>query len=293
MFLFMKIEELGVGGNSTMSAIADYILEDRQRILKKSLQEVADETFTSKASAVRFAKALGYSGWKEFMRDYLQELNYQSQFQQDVDFNFPFSDGDKPEQIADSLRILARQTLDDTYENLDFEAVNRIVNLMQRADRIVVFCVSPHTYSAELFQRKMMSIQKPVEVAHPREMGLNARSLTQKDLAIIISYSGENPDSEPMKVVRYLKENRVPIAAVTSGGPNYLRKQIDTVLTMTTMEALYNKIATFSTEESVQYLLNILYACYFARNYERNRNSKVESARLLEVIRGKPDSIQE
>lgn len=41
LFLFMKIEELGVGGNSAMSAIADYILEDRGRILKKSLQEVA------------------------------------------------------------------------------------------------------------------------------------------------------------------------------------------------------------------------------------------------------------
>lgn len=227
------------------------------------------------------------------MRDYLQELNYQSQFHQEVDFSFPFSEKDPPDQIADSLGILARQALDDTFENLDFEVVNRIINLMQRAQRIVIFCVSPHTYSAELFQRKMMSIQKPVEVAHPREMGLNARAMTPKDLAIIISYSGENPDSEPMRIVSYLKEKQVPIAAITSGGRNYLRSQIDTVLSMTTMEALYNKIATFSTEESVQYLLNILYSCYFARNYERNRINKVESARVLEKKRGRPDSIHE
>ncbi len=49
MFLLMKIEELTVGKNTAMAAIAAYILEDRERILNKSLQEIADETYTSKA----------------------------------------------------------------------------------------------------------------------------------------------------------------------------------------------------------------------------------------------------
>lgn len=293
MFLFMKIEEIGVIGHSALSAIADYILEDRERILHKSLQEVADETYTSKASVVRFAKTLGYSGWKEFLKDYMKEWNYQNQFNQEVDFSFPFNADSSAKEIAESLKILAKQTLDDSFEKLDFEAINRIVNLMQRANRIVIFCVSPHVYSAELFQRKMMTIQKPIQVVHAREMGLNARSLTHKDLAILISYSGQNEEAEPMNIVHYLRENHVPVVAITSEGSNYLREQVDTVLTMTTMEALYNKIATFSTEESLQYLLNVLYSCYFARSYEDNRNNKVESARLLETRRAHSDSIHE
>ena len=72
-----------------------------------------------------------------------------------------------------------------------------------------------------------------------------------------------------MNIVHYLRENHVPVVAITSEGSNYLREQVDTVLTMTTMEALYNKIATFSTEESLQYLLNVLYSCYFAKDLMR------------------------
>ena len=291
MFLFQRMEELGVSGNTALAAIAAYILENREEVLKKSLQEVAEETYTSKASVVRFAKALGYSGWKEFIKDYLHELNYQKQFRQEVDFSFPFRADSNEEEIADSLRTLAIQTLDDTMENLDYGSLRRIVNLIQRASRIVIFCVPPHTYSAELFRRKMMSIQKPVSVVRSREMGLNARALTQDDLAILISYSGSNPEVEPMNVVRYLRENRVPMVAITSAGPNYLREQISTVLTMTTMEALYNKIGTFSTEDSLQFLLNLIYSCYFARAYERNQANKIESSRLLETHKRRSENI--
>lgn len=291
MFLFQKIEELGVGKNSASAAIAAYILEDRSRILKKNLQEIAAETFTSKASVVRFAKALGFHGWKDFLQDYMKELNYQEQFSQDINFNFPFEAESTAEEIAQNLRTLAVQTLDDTMENLDFGDIARAVNLMQRASRIVVFCVSPHTYIASLFQRKMMTIQKPTQVVVPREMGISARTMTSQDLAVIISYAGENPEAEPMKVVNYLREHRIPMIAITSDGSNYLRQQVSTVLTMTTRENLYNKIATFSTEESLLYLLNLLYSCFFARQYEHNRTRKTESARILEQHRTPPDSI--
>lgn len=291
MFLFQKIEELGMGKNSSAAVISAYILEDRSRILKKNLQDIAAETYTSKASVVRFAQALGFHGWKDFLQDYVKELNYQAQFSQDIDFNFPFEAGSTTEEIARNLRTLAVQTLDDTLENLNYGDISRAVNLMQRASRIVVFCVSPHTYIASLFQRKMMTIQKPTQVVVSREMGISARSMTSQDLAIIISYAGENPDAEPMKVVSYLREHKIPMIAITSAGSNYLRQQVSTVLTMTTRENLYNKIATFSTEESVLYLLNLLYACFFARQFERNRASKTESARILEKHRTPPGSI--
>ncbi len=53
-----------------------------------------------------------------------------------------------------------------------------------------VLCVSPHIYSAGLFARKMMTIQKPVTVCAAREMGITARTVNSRDLAIIISYVG-------------------------------------------------------------------------------------------------------
>lgn len=293
MFLFQRIEDLSVRDSSALSVIASYIMEDPPRILEKSLQEVAQETYTSKASVVRFAKALGFEGWKDFLKDYLKELNYQQRFDGTVDFNYPFEADSTPSEIARNLHNLLIQTLDDTLENLDEEMLVRFVNLIQRARRVVIFCVSPHTYSAQLFQRKMMTIQKPVHVVQAREMGITARSMTPQDLAILISYSGTNFSAEPMTVLKYLVDHQVPVAAITSAGTNNLRQMASAVLTLTTREALYNKIATYSTEQSVQYLLDLVFSCYFARKYDANRANKVQSAKELERLRSHTDAIHE
>ena len=57
-----------------------------------------------------------------------------------------------------------------------------------------------------------------------------------------------------------------------------------------TLTRLYNKIANYSTEESINYLLNILFSCVFARNYERNLQYRLESSRVLEGERSAPSS---
>ena len=50
-------------------------------------------------------------------------------------------------------------------------------------------------------------------------------------------------------------------------------------------ERPYSKIANFSTEESVSYLLNVLFSCYFARDYEKNLETKLVGGRALEEDR--------
>lgn len=47
----------------------------------------------------------------------------------------------------------------------------------------------------------------------------------------------------------------------------------------------YNKIGTFSTEASINTLLDMLYAMVFARNYRRNLEFKLSSSRAVEVNR--------
>lgn len=74
--------------------------------------------------------------------------------------------------IIHSIEQLRTQTLERTTALLDVDMVRQIVNLMVLANRIIIFCVSPHIYSADLFARKMMTIQKPVTVCAAREMGL-------------------------------------------------------------------------------------------------------------------------
>lgn len=101
----------------------------------------------------------------------------------------------------------------------------------------------------------------------------------------MVSYSGESYHRSPMKYLPELNEKGVPVIALTSEGDNYLRDHANVVLSILAQESLYNKIGTFSTEASINTLLDIVYATVFARNYRRNLEFKSSSSRAVEVNR--------
>ena len=160
--------------------------------------------------------------------------------------------------------------------------MDRAAEYMANANQIAVLGQSPNTYLGNLFRRKMMSIGKNVLLSSGWDQGLMARTLQKGDCAILISYSGNNEDRVPMNFIPILQEKEVAVIAVTGLGSNYLRKNADCILSMSSRERLYTKIGTFSTEESIAFILNTLYACYFAKNYQKNLEYKVDTSKHLE-----------
>lgn len=281
MFLIQKVEELVVTYNDGRKNIGEFILANFNTIQNYSIDEIAKNTKTSKASIVRFAKTLGYEGWKDLKRDLIREqkVNF------DLDFNYPFQEGDDVQEIAKKIANVQMESIMDTYAHLDLETMMDCTDQIIKAKKIALFGVAPNTSIAQLFQRKMLSIGKVIEVADFREMGMNAKLMNENDFAIVISYSGNNATSEPVNIVSILNRNNVPILAITSGGDNYLRMHTDFVLTLCSRERLYTKIANFASEQSLLYVLNVLFACCFERNYEENDRFKQQSARELERSR--------
>ena len=101
--------------------------------------------------------------------------------------------------------------------------------------------------------------------------------------AIIVSYSGETPIL--VRVMKVLKAKSIPVIVITNIGENSLTKEADCILRITTREKLYSKIATFSTDMSITYLLDVLYSCVFALNYEQNVKTKTAISRAIETGR--------
>ena len=60
---------------------------------------------------------------------------------------------------------------------------------------------------------------------------------------------------------------------------------------MTTRERLSSKIGNFTTEVSVHLILDILYSCYFAENYEKNWNMRLYIAHQVEQYRPSKNQI--
>lgn len=285
MNLTHRIEEATMQyGSGTRKCIGDFIIKERHNIHKYSIQEIADKTFTSKATLVRFAKSLGFSGWREFINAFVEEQRYQDKHYSSIDPNYPFKASSTQKDIINQMCSLQMESLMDTADLIlsEIPMLNGAEALIRRSNRISLFGLSPNNYLGELFARRMLSIGKVIDTSFQYNFGLLASSLTERDCAIIVSYSGNNELFEPMTVIPILRQNHVPLIGITSIGDNLLRENADYTLSISSQERLYSKISTFATETSILYILNVLFSCYFVQDYDNNLQRKIDTGRRLE-----------
>ncbi len=282
MYLFQRIEEVMMLYHDARSIIAEFILNERNHLYQYTMDDIAHLTFTSKPTLVRFAKTLGYKGWKDFNRALIEEIKYQENNKSEVDVNFPFNEKDNYQEIINNLSRLQIESIMDTTHLLKEKMLELAVIRISKAKKIVLFGMKPNSYYAQSFRWKFLSIGINIHIAKEGELGMLARTLTKDDCAILISYSGNNEAKDPMAQVEILKKQEVPIIAMTSGGNNYLQQHVDCIFEISSRERLYSKISTFATEQSLLLIFNVIFACFFRKDYHRNLVYKIENSKMLE-----------
>lgn len=281
MLLIQRIEETAWKSTGSSRAIGEFLLHERYSLHEYSMQEIADRTFTSKSTLVRFAKSLGYSGWKEFLEALLPEIHQEKSHFAATDVNYPFHEDSPVSEIIPSIATLMTESILETMDLLDQSELEKAVRLIQKSHDVLILAQSPNIYEAMLFQRKMLTIKKNVMVCS-HDMGLTSAAMGKDSCVIMISYSGNNPERYPLKCLNTLIEDEVPVIAITGLGDSILRSKADCVLSLSSRERLYSKTGTFSTEESIAFILNVLYACYFSLNYAQNLSNKIELSQNYE-----------
>lgn len=282
MYLLQRVEEIPLQYQDSRKEIAEFVLAQGVRLEDYTMAAVAERCFCSKPTLVRFAKTLGFAGWREFQREFLKEERERASHYADVDPNEPFGATDDVSAVIAQLADLKVESILDTADLLDKEALQVATSRLLAARNIVVFAMSPNSLCAQLFRRKMRTIGLTVLVPALDECGTFARTLDARDCALLVSYSGNNPERQPMCYVEALKQRNVPLVTITSDGENYLSQEVDCVLSLSSRERLYSKIAGFATEASLEFVLDVLFALCFQADYGRNLERKVENSRELE-----------
>ncbi|MFC5631866.1 MULTISPECIES: MurR/RpiR family transcriptional regulator [Streptococcus] len=280
--MLQAIKDYTANGQTSKAVIATFLLENLGTIEHFSLEELATATFTSKASLVRFAQSLGYKGWTDFLPALLSERYYSDTHYSDVDHNLPFNEDDDLASIIQKIATVEKESIQDTADKIRPEDLDKAADLIKKAKRVVLFGLSPNEYLGYLFRRKMLTIGKIIEIGHSGEFGLTSSSLQEDDLAIIISYSGNSETMESLRYIPLLKAKKTKIIALTSESGDLLKEAADTTFLLCPKEDKFKKIGNFSTEESILFILNTLYATYFKKDFFSNYVKKVNLSSKLE-----------
>jgi len=281
MIISNKLESMKSLSKSE-EVLAQYILIQKENIEKLSTKDLANATYTSASTVIRLSQKLGFSGWKELKEKYLEELQYLNQHFSNIDSNFPFASNDNLMNVASKIGHLACESIEDTLSLLKNEDLNKAVTLLDKAQIINIFGLSNSLLMAYDFKHKMIRINRHVDILNlPGEQAYVAANSSPNDCAILISYSGEI--SESLQIAKILKRNKTPIISLTSIGENTLKSFADCTFSITSREKLYSKIATYSTNNSIHLILDILYSCLFKINYNYNLEYKTNISKIIDT----------
>lgn len=261
--------------------VLNYILDKGTHIQNMTIKEISEETFTVPSTLIRIAKKLNYDGWNSLKEDFLKECEYLEHHFVDIDANLPFKNNDTIMSIAGKIAALEKESIEDTLSLITHDDLQKAIQIMRKANCIHLFAVSNNLLITQEFKHNMSRIQKDVRIhGLQNEITFDAILAQSDSCAIIVSYSGETYVLD--KIANTLNNKNIPIIVITSIGDNTLSRKADCTLRICTREKLYSKIATFSTDRAITYLLDVLYSCMFALDYDYNLNLKIETSKTIE-----------
>ena len=252
--------------------IADYLIEHKEDVIHMNLKELAEATYTSTATISRFCKKVGEKNFNDF-RVHFAEMT-QSQTFSTINFNKPFLQDSSNDEILHNIGEIYKQTIDGTNQVLDLNELQKAADYIDKANIIDLFAVGDSFLSAMMFEHKMTYVNKLVNLKHiPTEQTQQALHTNKDSVALVISYSGQTNEIKP--IIDRIKLNGGTLIAITSLNNSYLRKKADICLTMCSKENIINKIGTYSSKISSDYIIDLIYSMLFEKNYQELLIKKV------------------
>ena len=241
--------------------IANYLLQHHKTIAQLSINELAVKCHTSPATITRFCKQVNLSDFKQLKDDCLE---YSLFLEQKGNRHQETNDLYDLDFIQYQQDVLA--SLNETFGQLDEAKLLKSASWIAHAESIGFFGSSFSNFIAKSTSDKFIRVGKKCRSFSTYDDQLwEAQRMTEKDLAIIISFSGKT--ELIVRILRVLKKNQVPLIFITS---SYEIEQTK-VLILPVSRLNYSWIEVPLIEEStLQVMMNILYMQYLKyTNVER------------------------
>lgn len=241
--------------------IGNYILENKELVLKMTINQLASKIFVSKSSIHRFCKKIGFNGYNDLKVVIAKNISYDV----DINFNYPFKKNDVPKDIGLNLMKIYDITLKDTYELLDNDELMNIMNAIDRAKIIDIYINPPNTNIALNFKEKMFTIGKIVNCPkNSYEQRLQALNSNNEHLAIFVSYSGKARFINPL--IEILGNNNVDILMIGNSKNSKFKYLIE----LSSKESIKDRISQFSSQIAIYYIFDILFSSLYTMYEEIN-----------------------
>jgi len=262
---FVRIQEYKANANGADKKIIDFLLEKPEEAANLTIHELAEKTYSSASTIVRLCKKLGFKGYKDFQKSLVYELALRKEVLDEK--SQEINREDSLESIIEKVTYKNVVSLENTMKLIDLQILEECVDLLDKSNTIHLFGMGSSLLVAKDAYLKFLRINKPCLISDDwHAQLLQARNITNNDVAIAISYSGMT--EEVLRCVQTAKENNAPIIAITRFEENPLSEIADYNLYVSATEFIFRSGA-MSSRISQLGIIDILFTALINRNYEK------------------------
>ena len=193
--------------------IASFVIDHYDLAVFMTAAEIAKSSGVSESSVVRFATAIGYSGFPEFSRNL--EYFYKDRMNRIQKMDAKYGHSSKSE-VLNSVLQADMEKLKDTYAHLDAGAFELAVNIILEAEHIYVVGIRSCAPLAEFLSFYLNMIRPDVKLLNTTsasEMFEQMIRVNEKDCVIGISFPRYS--MRTLKAMEFANDRNAKVITIT------------------------------------------------------------------------------
>ncbi|OFK23694.1 MurR/RpiR family transcriptional regulator [Olsenella sp. HMSC062G07] len=233
-------------------SIAQLILSDPVRASRMTISEMSDELGVADSTIFKFAKHLGYQGFRDFRDDLLADA-----FDPQVSVHENISERDDISSVAQAVFQSSIKSLEDTLRLQQRDALDKAVQILLSSKRVSFHgCGGSNAVAYDSYQKFLRSPLQTVFAQDYHLQLMQASLLGPEDCAIVISHTGLT--KEMVRLAGIVKKAGVRTIVITSYPSEHLQAYADVVLVSVSDETGYRS-ESLSSRISQLALVDTLY----------------------------------
>lgn len=280
-----KMKSIYISLRPSEQKVAEYIIKNIEKIPEMSIVELAENIEVSQPTIIRFVKALGFKGYRQFKDSIIMELGENNPNNRvNLLYGFEIKKEDKIEDIPSKTIGTTIQIFKETLKSISIESYKEAVNMIASAEKIHIFGVENSRCVVNDLVNKLMYLGLNVNTYEDSYMQLIcANNLGENDLAIGISYSGSSRDT--VEIMKIAKDSGAKTLVITNFEDAVINKYADISIFASNSKSKIYGNAIFSRTSQLA-IIDMIYMGIISSDYEKystilDRNGKISSNRSL------------
>ncbi|MBU3875427.1 MurR/RpiR family transcriptional regulator [Faecalicatena sp. AGMB00832] len=251
--------------------IAQFILQHMNEIGGMTVIQLADQSYTSKASVIRLCKKLGFQKYQDFRQQIVLERQEVTRIEALLSEE-PVNGESTYEDIVNVLPSIYDKAISNTKLGFDRNVIRRVINRIRQSEKVEFYGMGITYTVARSAAFKFMTVGVEASAYN----GVNEHNIMvnkKKRVAFVISFTGSN--SGMIHTAKFLSEHGVFIVGLGGEDSEELRKvchefiQIDTKKNIMSMEVI-------TSITSANYIIDVIFTSLIVDHYQENLEAAIE-----------------